>query len=189
MLNFIWAGMIIIGFVFAIFTGNINNTVNAFISSASEGINLVISMAGIMCFWCGLMEIANSIGLIDKLTKVIKPLSRILFPKIKDDKVIGSIFMNISANFLGLGNAATPLGIKAMQEMQKLNYEKTVATNEMCMFVVLNTASIQLIPTSIIAIRAAAGAINPTDIIVQIWISSMSAAIIAVVLCRVMARK
>lgn len=190
MLNYIWAGMIIIGFIISLFTGRIEHTVNALLDSAQDGVRLVISLLGIMCFWCGIMEIANASGMVEKLTKFIKPVSRILFKNVPENHpALSSIFMNISANILGLGNASTPLGLKAMEDLQKINKDKNTASDDMCMFVLLNTASLQIIPTSIIAIRAAAGSSNPTDIIVYIWLGSVTACLFSIILCKVLSKK
>ena len=190
MLNYIWAGMIIISFVVATFTGNMENTIKALTDNAKAGVDICISLMGMMCFWCGIMEIADVSGCVEKLTGFIKPVFKILFKNIPDNHpAISAIFMNISANILGLGNASTPLGIKAMQELQQLNKDKTVATDDMCMFVTLNTASLQLIPTSVIAIRSAFGSVNPTNVIPYIWIGSICSCITVIILCKLMKTK
>ena len=134
-----------------------------------------------MCMWMGLMKIAELSGLIDIFSKFISPLTNLIFPKIKKNpSAKKAISMNIVANILGLGNAATPLGINAMEKLNQLNPHKKTATNEMCMLVVLNTASIQLIPSTLIALRTTFGSDNPSEIILPVWISSVITAIIAI---------
>lgn len=185
LLNYIWAGMIILSFITSIFTGNLETTIKSLTDSASEGVSLCISLMGMMCFWCGLVEIANKTGMIRKFTKIIKPIFRKIFRDIPDEHPAeDAIFMNISANILGIGNASTPLGLKAMAELQKINPKKSVASRDMCMFVALNTASLQLIPTSVIALRNSHGAANPTDVIPYILIASIASNIFVIVMCK-----
>ena len=178
MLNIIWPIFIILSFGYAIFSGNINNLNNSIFSSTSEAVDLCISLLGAICLWNGIMQIANSTSLISKLTNFLKPLIRFLFPDIKEDsEVHRQISLNIVANILGLGNAATPIGLKAMKSMQKDNKNKDTLNNSMITFIVLNTASLQIIPTTVIAIRNSLGSNNPTSVVFPIWISTICAAV------------
>lgn len=172
MLNFIWAGMMIIAFSCAIFTGRINELSASMISGAESGITLTLSLMGIMCLWTGIMNIAENTGVTTLVSRILSPVIKILFPKLKDKKAKEAIVMNMTANMLGLSNAATPFGLKAMNELKRLSDGKK-ATDEMCMFIVINTASIQLIPTTVIALRQSAGSSSPMDIIIPVWICSM----------------
>lgn len=182
MLNYIWFGMLVIGIIVAILNGRIEAVTDAAIDSAGKAVELCIGLLGIMCLWTGLMGIAEKSGLVRRISRVLTPILEFLFPKIpKKHPAMGAIVMNLVANFLGLGNAATPLGLKAMAELQKLNPKKDTATNAMCMFLVLNTSAIQLIPATIIAIRSASGSQNPTDIIGTIWVASACAAVTGII--------
>lgn len=185
MLNYIWSGMLITGFIIAVINGRVSEVTKAAVDSAGKAIELSIALLGILCLWTGLMSIAEKSGLIRYITKLFKPLMKLLFPGIpQNHPAAGAVIMNLSANFLGLGNAATPLGLKAMGELQKLNPEKSSATDSMCMFLVLNTAAVQLIPTTVIAIRAEAGSANPAEIITAVWITSICATIAGIIFVR-----
>lgn len=183
MINIIWMALIIIGFVVGAFTGNIEAVTNAAIDSAKSAVELAIGLIGIMALWLGIMKIAEDSGLIRGISKILKPAMVLLFPDVPPEHpAMGAMIMNISANILGLGNAATPFGLKAMEELQKINTNKDTATNAMVTFLAINTSSVTLIPASTIAILAAAGATNPTEIIGPTIITTMistAAAIIA----------
>jgi len=182
MLNYIWFGMIIIGFVIGIMNGRIETVTKAAIDSAQKAVELSIGLLGIMCLWTGLMGIAEKSGLVQYIARIVRPILRFLFPDIpKKHPALGAVVMNLVANFLGLGNAATPLGLKAMSEMQKLNTTKNTATDAMCMFLVLNTSAIQLIPATVIAIRQTSNSSNPTEVIGTIWVASACATIAGIV--------
>ena len=137
-----------------------------------------------MCLWCGIMQIANKTSVINKLTKILEPLIRIIFPKI-NTKIEKEISMNMIANILGLGNAATPLGLKAMKSMQEENPKKEILSDSMAMFIIINTASIQIIPTTVIAIRNSMGSSNPTAIVVPIWIASVITATAGIIITKI----
>ena len=171
MLNIVWPIFIIISFSFAIFSGNLEKLNSSIFESTSDAINLSISLLGTICLWSGIMKIASNTSVIEKLTKILKPVIKLLFPQLKE------VSMNIIANILGLGNAATPLGLKAMKSMQKENKKKDTLTDSMMMFLILNTASIQIIPTTVIAIRNSMGSSNPTAIVFPVWIATIVAAI------------
>ena len=178
MLNIVWPIFIIISFSYAILSGNIETLNSSIFDSASDAVNLSIQLLGTICLWNGIMQIASKTTMIEKLTKLLKSIIKILFPEIKEESEIHKeISMNMIANILGLGNAATPLGLKAMKSMQKENNKKDTVTNSMAMFIVLNTASIQIIPTTVIAIRNSLGSENPTKIVFPVWIATICAAI------------
>lgn len=178
MLNKIWPVFIIISFSYAIFSGNIDKLNNSIFQSTEDAINLCINLLGTICLWNGIMQIASKTTVLNKLTKLLKPIVRFLFPEIQENSVIyQEISMNMVANILGLGNAATPLGLKAMKSMQKENPKKDELTNSMATFIIINTASIQLIPTTVIAIRNSLGSENPTKIVFPVWIATICAAI------------
>ena len=181
MLNIVWPIFIIISFSYAIFSGNLQNLNTSIFDSASDAVNLCINLLGTMCLWNGIMHIAKNSTVMNKLTKVLKPVIKFLFPEIKEESdAQKEISMNMIANILGLGNAATPLGLKAMKSMQKENKKKDTLTNSMAIFIVLNTASIQIIPTTVIAIRKSLGSNNPTAIVFPVWIATICAAIAAI---------
>lgn len=176
MLNYIWAGMILLSFLFALFSGNAAALSEAMISGANQAVELILSILGVMCFWSGMMEISNRSGMSQKLSRLLSPMLRRLFKDVpKDSDAMKYISLNISANLLGLGNAATPFGLKAMKELDKLNNEKETASDSMVLFVVLNTASLQVIPTTLGAYRASFGSASPFDILPSVWITSLVA--------------
>ena len=178
MLNYIWFGMLVIGFIVGIMSGRIEAVTQAAINASGEAVKLSIGLLGVMCLWTGLMGIAQKSGLVQFISRLVKPVLRFLFPDIPaKHPAMGAIVMNLAANFLGLGNAATPLGLKAMGELQKINPDKNTATNAMCTFLVLNTSAIQLIPATIIALRSEAGSSRPAEIIGTIWVASACATI------------
>lgn len=178
MLNILWPIFIIISFAYAIFSGNVDKLNESIFSSTSESVNLCISLLGTICLWNGIMQIANKTSIIDRLTNLLKPAMNFLFPELKQEKEIQKeISLNVIANILGLGNAATPLGLKAMKSMQKKNPKKDTLTNSMITFIVLNTASLQIIPTTVIAIRSSMNSKKPTSIVFPVWIATICAAI------------
>lgn len=178
LLNIVWPIFIVISFTFAIFSGNLDALNTSIFESTQEAITLCITLLGTMCLWNGIMKIASETTLMKKLTHMLTPIIHFLFPELKDDtKTKNAISMNIVANILGLGNAATPLGIKAMKAMQEKNENKEVLTNSMATLIVLNTASIQTIPTTVIAIRSSLGSSNPTSIIFPVWVATICAAV------------
>ena len=189
MLNYIWAGLILISYIFAIINGRVELVTQAALSGAGDAVKMIFSLLGIMCFWTGLLQIAKKSKLTDKFAKLITPLTRLLFPELKEgSNAINAIVMNMMANILGLSNAATPLGLKAMEELDKENGGDSVASNAMCMFVVINTAALDLIPTTVIALRSAAGSQNPFEIIVPAWISSVISIICGVCAAKIFSK-
>jgi len=186
LLNKIWPIFIIISVIFAVFSGNVEKINNSIFESTTNAVELSISLLGTICLWSGIMEIAMNTNIIELLVKSLEPLLKILFPELKNNKKIKKeISMNMIANILGLGNAATPLGLKAMKSMQDINSDKSKLTNSMAMFIILNTASLQLIPTTVIAIRNSLGSENPSKIIIPVWITTILAAIAGILATKV----
>lgn len=186
-MNYIWCAMIIISLFISIINGSVDETVNAAFEGAKASVEVVLSFAGVMCFWTGMLKIAEHSGAAEKLQKVLNPVIKFLFPK-TDEEAKKYIGMNMTANILGMGNAATPMGIKAMAALDKHNKNPLYPSDDMCMFVVLNTTSFQLVPTTVFAIRAAAKSQNPFSVLVPIWITSALSVIIAVTAVKVMCR-
>jgi len=182
MLNIIWPIFIIISYIYAIITGNIDKVNIEIFNSVNEAVSLSISLLGAMCLWCGIMKIAQNTSLITKFTKILNPIMNWLFPELKENKEAKEqIAMNMTANILGIGNASTPLGLKAMETLQRDNEEKETLSNSMAMLIVLYSSSLQIIPTTIIAIRVSLESKNPTAIIVPVWIATICAAIAGVI--------
>ena len=181
MLNYIWFGMMLIAVVVGIFTGNIDAVTEAAINMAKTAVEIAIGLIGIMALWLGTMKIAEESGLIRIIARALRPITIRLFPDVPEDHpAIGSIVLNMAANILGLGNAATPLGLKAMEELQELNPNKDTATNAMCTFLAINTSSVQFIlPATVVALM---GVVSNQSFITTILATGLStvAAIIAV---------
>ena len=201
MLNYIWAFMILIGVVYGAITGKMAEVTNAALDSAGDAVSLCITMIGVMALWVGLMEIAQKSGLIAKLTRGIQPFIRFLFPRIPEGHPAKEyIATNLIANVLGLGWACTPAGLKAMEELAKLEAERgtpgyadesgrRVASNEMCTFLILNISSLQLIPVNMIAYRSQYGSVNPAGIIAPAIVATFVSTAVAVVYCKIKNRK
>lgn len=190
MINILWPVFIIISFTYGLISGKVNEINNGIFESLSDAVELSITFLGTICLWNGIMEIAKKTTLIKKLTNLLRPVINFLFPDLrKNEKAKQEISMNIIANILGLGNAATPLGLKAMKTMQKDNKNKDTLTNSMMMFIVINTASIQLIPTNVIAIRTSLNSNNPTSIIFPVWIATIIAGIVGVTVTKILIKK
>lgn len=190
MLNIIWPVFIIVSFIYAILNGRVTEVNSSIFESTKLAVDLSISLLGTICLWNGIMQIASQTNIIKLLGKILNPIMKRLFPDInKEEKVHKEISMNIIANIMGLGNAATPLGLKAMKSMQEKNKDKDRLSNSMAMFIVLNTASVQLIPTTVIAIRSSLGSNNPTAMIVPVWIATIFAALAAVISAKLLMRK
>lgn len=166
MVNAIWLSMLAIGIIVAAINGRIDTVTASAMKAAELGVETAIGLIGVMSLWLGLMKLAEEAGFIRALARLVGPLLRLIFPSLKPDSpALGAIIMNLSANILGLGNAATPFGLKAMQELQKENPNPEVATPAMITFLALNTSCITLIPATIIGVRLKAGSVNPTEII------------------------
>ena len=213
-MNYLWGGMLIIGIVYGVLTGNTQGVTDAVLESAKEAVTLGISMLGIVSFWTGLMEVAGEAGVIGGLTKAIAPFMRFLFPKIpKGHRAFDSLSANFVANILGLGWAATPAGLRAMNDLEELERERgneeymeaetaknsaqiqshtvgaRTASNEMCTFLVMNISSLQLIPVNIIAYRSQYGSANPAAVIAPAIVATFFSTVVAVVYCKTMHRK
>jgi len=189
MLNYLWCGMILLAIVTAAFTGNLPEITTAALDSAREAVMLCITILGVLSMWTGLMKIAERAGLITQLSDKMKPLLRYLFPEIpKNHPSLKYIATNFIANILGLGWAATPAGLKAMESMQQLNPKKDTATASMRMFMVINMSSLQLITVSIIAYRMQYNSVNPSEIIGPGILVTGLSTIVAVVFCKVVER-
>ena len=189
MLNYIWFALLAIALVVAAFTGNAAAVTKASVDSARTAVEISLGLIGIMTLWLGIMRVAEQAGLISMLGRILRPVSRILFPEIPPDHpAIGAMIMNIAANMLGLSNAATPLGIKAMEDLQELNPKKDTASNAMVTFLTLNTAGFQLIPATIIGVLAAMGAKNPTAIISTTILATLCGSIAAVATAKLLQR-
>ncbi|MBE6995492.1 MAG: spore maturation protein A [Ruminococcaceae bacterium] len=168
----IWSGMVVLSLLFGIATGNLDAVANAAMDGASSAVELSLSMAGILCLWSGVMEVMKACGISDNLARLFRPLLRKLLPNAsRDPETLAAVSANVSANLLGLGNAATPLGIQAARRMARGC--GGTASNELCLLVVLNTASIQLLPATIASVRAAAGCATPFDILPAVWVASI----------------
>lgn len=190
MLNFLWPIFIIVSFVYAFISGNVDKVNNSIFESTRSAVDLSITLLGTMCLWNGLMEIAIKTSMIDKLSKVLQPIIKFLFPEIKrENKVNKEIALNMIANIFGLGNAATPTGLKVMKSLQKENTNKDTISNSMAMFIVINTASLQLIPATVIAIRSSIGSQSPTQIIIPVWFATICAALTAVIATKIFIKR
>lgn len=185
MINVIWFFIIVIGVVFGLATGKGEILSKSIINSTGDSVTLIIGLIGLMCLWSGVMKIAQKSGITDKLSKVLSPILKALF-KSASPEAMGSILMNLTSNMMGLSNAATPFGVKAMEELQKGNKEKDTATNDMALFLVMNAACIQLIPTSVISMRAACGSSNPAIIVIPATIATGIAAVMGIFYCKVL---
>jgi spore maturation protein A len=185
MVNWVWFGLIFFGTIYAALNGNIEVVTKSAINSAKLAVEVSFSLIGIMCLWLGVMKIAERSGLVNMISFLLSPLMRILFPGVpKGHPAMGAIVMTVSANLLGLGNAVTPLGIKAMQHLQALNPRKDTATAEMCTLLALCTTGLTLVPATVIALRAAAGSVNPTEIVASTMIVSLFATIVVLIVDR-----
>lgn len=199
MMNYIWGGMLIIGIIFGVVTGNMQAVTDAVLQSSKEAVTLGISMFGIVAFWTGLMEVAGEAGVIAGLTRLIAPFMRFLFPQIpKGHRAWDSLSANFVANILGFGWAATPAGLRAMEELSKLEDDrrqgrlpgpvrkKGIASNEMCTFLIINISSLQLIPVNVIAYRSQYGSVNPAAIVGPGIVATAVSTIVAVLYCKMM---
>ena len=182
----VWIILIIVSFFVSIVQGNLEITMKALFDSTNTAIELCLGISGILCMWSGFMKIAEKSSFINILAKLVRPITKFLFPEIaEDDEISGHIGMNIAANMLGLGNVATPLGIKAMEKLQTKNKEKGKLSNSMLMFLVLNTASIQIIPMTVIALRVNSGSKAPTSIVFPTMISSVLSVVVGIIIVKI----
>jgi len=191
MVNIVWLILIAGGFLMSIFTGKLDQTTQAALDSAKYAVELGIGLIGIYSLWLGLMKVAEKSGLVKNFSSKIAPILRLLFRDVPEGSpAMGAMSMNIIANMLGLGNAATPLGIKAMKELEKINPNRIrkIPSDAMCLFLIINTASVQLIPTTVIALRSAAGSTNPAEITASTLIASIFALTTGIISARLLNR-
>ena len=189
MLNYIWPILILASFIYAIFSGNVQNLNSSIFESLEEVITLSMTLVGTMCLWCGLMEIVKNTSIMKKIIIMLRPVLNWLFPESKNnEEAMENISMNTISNILGLGNASTPAGIKAMESQEK-NKNKQKLSNSMLMLIVLNTTSIELIPTTVIAIRTSLNAQNPADIIIPIWFATIIGTVVGVISTKILIKR
>lgn len=181
-MNYIFFALIAISIIVGIFNNTLNEVVNAMLSACNTAVKISFSLIGIMAFWLGIMRIAKKSGLVQVLSKLLNPIAKILFKDVKKDSpVVGDITMSVTANALGLTNAATPIGLKVMKELQEDNKNKDTATDSMCMFLGMNTAGFQIIPATVIAVLVGVGAKNPSEIILPTLIVTTISFLVAII--------
>lgn len=198
-MNYLWGGMLIVGIIYGALTGNLNEVTNGAINASKEAVSLAIALLGVTAMWSGLMEIASGAGIIDWMTRKIRPILRFLFPRITDGHpALEAISVNMIANFFGLGAAATPAGLRAMEELEGLEEERRkkgcgvprgTANREMCTFLIVNISSLQLIPVNVIAYRGQYGSVNPTAIVGPAIAATTVSTLAGVVFCKVMDKR
>ena len=187
-ISWIWAGMVILSLFCGLYTGNLDDVASAALNGAQSAVELSFSMAGVLCLWSGVMEVLNACGLSQKIAGCFHPLLHRLLPQAsQDSETLAAVSANVSANLLGLGNAATPLGIQAARRMARGC--GGTASDELCLLVVLNTASIQLLPTTVASIRAAYGSAAPFDILPAVWVSSLASVTVGLLTARFLSRR
>lgn len=190
MMNLIWVALILFSYIFSLFAGTTEAVTAAVFSGSKDAVELVLSLLGMMCLWTGLLEVAEQSGLTKKVERLLSPLTRVLFPSLPDgSEAKSAIVMSMTANLLGLSNAATPLGLAAMEKLSQRNLTPGVASDDMCMFVVINTASITLIPTTLLTLRSAAGSVAPFEIMVPVWICSVLSVASGILAAKIFARR
>lgn len=198
-MNYLWGGMLIVGIIYGALTGNLNEVTNGAINASKEAVSLAVALLGVTAMWSGLMEIASGAGIIDWMTRKIRPILRFLFPRITDGHpALEAISVNMIANFFGLGAAATPAGLRAMEELEGLEEERRkkgcgvprgTANREMCTFLIVNISSLQLIPVNVIAYRGQYGSVNPTAIVGPAIAATAVSTLTGVVFCKVMDKR
>jgi spore maturation protein A len=189
MINYIWFFILAFGIIFGVLTGRGDALSKGIILSSQSTVELVVKLVGIMCLWCGVMRIAEKSGLMQKIARLLKPVLKLIFKDAaRDERALGAIVMNLTANMMGLSNAATPFGIKAMEEMDRLNKNKGTASNDMALFLVLNAACIQFVPTTIIAVRVACKSQNPGIIILPAIVATGTAALMGIICSKLLQR-
>ena len=189
MLNTIWLAMIFIAVIVGVIQGRIDDVVRAITDSAKLGFEVALGLSGIMALWLGIMEIASQSGLVKLLARALQPVMRRLFPDVPvDDPAMGAMLLNIAANMLGLANAATPFGLQAMKELQRLNTHVHTASNSMCTFLAINTSSVQLIPATAIAFLAANGSLHPTSVIFSSLVATSISTTVGIIAVKQLAK-
>lgn len=189
MLNAIWLGMILLSVVVGVIQGRIEQVVHAVTDSAKLGFEIALGLAGIMALWLGIMAIASESGLVNRFARLLRPVMRPLFPDVPvDHPAMGAMILNISANMLGLANAATPFGLQAMKELQRLNEKSQEASDAMCTFLAINTSSVQLIPATAIAFLAANGSTHPSSVIFSSLVATSFSTLVAIIAVKQLAK-
>ena len=188
MMTVIWAGMILISIAYALISGRTQFLTQGIFDGAAQAIELSMTMLGVMCFWNGIMTVALRSGAVDLLSKPLRPAMRFLFNTVEDPVSKEAICMNMTANLIGLGNAATPFGLKAMKELSRLNQQSHTASDAMITFVVINTASLQLVPTGLAMLRSQYGSQAPMEILPCVWISSACALVVGIAVAKIFSR-
>lgn len=190
MIGYLWGGMICLAIIMAAVNGRIDTVTPTLFDSAGNAVAVAITLISIMTFWLGIMKIIEKSGMIEVFKSFLKPLAFFLFPKIpRHHPAMNAILMNMSANLLGMGNAATPFGIKAMEDMQKLNPVPEEASDEMCTFLAINTSSLTVLPTTVIALRIATGSVNPTEIVITTVIATFCSTTVALTADRIFRKR
>lgn len=185
-MSYIWFALVAASLAASFWNGTFSQMTAALFRGADSAITLVVSLAGVLCFWSGVIRVLEETGISDRLAALLRPLLGKLFPKaMQDREAAAALSGNVTANLLGLGNAATPLGLRAILRMQKIS-ESTEATNEMCRLVVMNTASIQLLPTTVAAVRSTLGAEQPFEILPAVWVTSICSVVVGLLVCRLL---
>jgi len=188
-MGYIWVFLIVVSVIVAIINGKIPEVTQAIVDNAKLAVEISISLIGVMAFWLGIVKLAEKSGIVAFIAKIVQPITDFLFPEIpKGHSALGNIAMNVSANALGVTNAATPVGIKAMQDMQSLNEHKDTATNPMCTFLAINTAGFQIVPASVIAVLVASGSTNPTEIVAPTILVTLFGTIVAIIAVKILQR-
>ena len=188
-MNYIFVFLILISIITAIYTGKIEEVTNELLNATQRAVQVSIGLIGIMAFWLGIAKIAQKSGLINLISKLISPILKLIFNELpKNSPAFSNIALNITANALGLSNAATPFGIKAMKDIKKEENKGDIATNSMCIFLAMNTAGFQIVPATVLAMLIAAGAKNPTEIILPTFIVTLSSFIFAIVVAKILAK-
>ena len=186
MMNYIWAGMLMISLIMGLLNGTSAQVLDAMLTGAANAVTLCISLGGAFLLWMGLINVAKEAGLIDALGRKLRPLLSRLFPDCPG--AVTPVTLNLAANFFGMGSAATPFGLEAVKQMQKTNPNKTVATDGMCMFVALNASAVELLPTGVIALRTAAGSADPYAVVIPTFLASLASAAVALACCLALRR-
>ncbi len=189
MMNYIWGAMVVFSFIAAVFSGNMQTLSDSVVTSGQDAINLILKLTGMMCLWGGIMKIAEKSELTLVISKMLSPLFSVLYRNVdRKSKTAEAMSMNITANLLGLGNAATPLGLEAMRRMQEANPDKTKATDDMIVFVVMNSAAMRLIPTTVATLRTQFGSASPMEIMPATWVSTILSLTAGVLTAKIISR-
>ena len=189
MMNYIWSGILLFSFAYSFFTGKIYEFGNALLESSGQAVNFLISLAGIMAMWSGLMKIAEETGLINKLSKILLPFTAFLFPKQKDPETLSCIIMSFMSNIFGSGNSSTVFALRTMEKLDEQNHHSCVASNDMCTFAVVNMAFAPLVPVVTIQLRENLGSSNPYSIVLPSILTAIITILVSIIVCKVLERR